>query len=172
MRRLTIFLPLFALFGCATTTQQGPSPIVTTAISAPRLLYMNAPPTSPVVQATTEQKFSPNGLSDFSRFWIDVAICENGVERCAPAIGVVTLIQKIDEVSKDGLVDVSIALSNSASIEMENGNTKSSIHQSVGAEEAQVSYGVVGKRVTFPLSPGAERRIDLPHGIGVTIRVL
>ena len=171
MRSLSIVLPVLVLCGCATSTQQSAPRIVTTTISAPRQLYANEPPTLPVVQATIEQDISLNDQHDFSRFWIDVPICENGIDRCVPSVGVVTLIQRIDEASKDGLIDVSIDLSNRANIELGMGNAKFSVYRSVGTDTNHVSYGAVGKRMTFSLQPGAESSMNLPHGISLSVQV-
>jgi hypothetical protein len=172
---LTIILAL-SLLGCATQTPRPQQQLIVTAtVSAPRLISMAEPPTSPQMQFSESWALSMIRSQQASgSAWIGVPICSGTGQdmTCVPSIGDVTLTSRIDPVDRNkGIVDVAISLSNDAEIRTEVGGGKSYLHKHVDKSEEKVSYGVLRGATSVELIPRAVSSIELPHGITVTVEV-
>lgn len=172
MRKLAAAIASLFILGCANEMPRRAPLMVTMTVSAPRLLFMNEPPTAPVSLHSLSLDLSRQDSNDFSRFQIDVPICGSGTPRCVPAIGVVTLSPRIDHSMKgQGLLGVSIALTNDVTNEAGTASSKLTASQHVGTTKEKISYGVIEKTATFSLEPGAVSNLDLPHGIAISVLV-
>lgn len=70
-----------------------------------------------------------------------------------------------------GLLGVSIALTNDVTNETGIASSKLTASEHIGTIKETISYGVIEKTATFSLEPGAVSNLDLPHGIAISVLV-